>query len=169
MTKCSSDTFAERTDLGQDMSAVEIAQLAPRKGAVVFTMPRMRRERKAGEMPTQKTDKTAKDMKAVTDKIAGFPEPYAEIGIRLHDTIINAGPKLKPRLWYGMPGYATGRSTPVLVFFRCDDGVFTLGLSEKATVESEPDSTLRPCAWFLDEIDDTTLKKIADLVRTAAG
>ena len=97
-------------------------------------------------MPKQKTDKTAKDLKAVTDKIATFPEPYATIGTKLHETIINAGPKLKPRLWYGTPGYATGRSTPVLIFFRCDDGVFTLGLSEKATVEGEPDSTLRPCA-----------------------
>ncbi|MBA4248431.1 MAG: hypothetical protein C0444_09090 [Microbacterium sp.] len=47
MTKCSSDTFAERTGIGQGTSAVEIAQLTP-PGAVVFTMPRMRRERKAG-------------------------------------------------------------------------------------------------------------------------
>jgi hypothetical protein len=120
-------------------------------------------------MPTKKSDKTAQDLEAVKEKIADFPDPYAKIGTRLHETIINAGPKLKPRLWYGMPGYATGRSTPVLIFFRCDDGVFTFGLSEKATVESEPDSTLRPCAWFLDEIDDATLNKIADLVRTAVG
>jgi len=68
-------------------------------------------------------------------------------------------------LWRGL----TSVSTPVLIFFRCDDGVFTLGLSEKANVEGEPGSTLRPCAWFLEEIDDATLEKVADLVRTAAG
>lgn len=114
-----------------------------------------------------KTDKTEKDLQAVVEKIAGMPEPYAAIGARLHETILSAGPKLQPRIWYGMPGYATGRSTPVLVFFRLDDGVMTFGISEKARVEREPGSTLQPCAWYLDDIDDATLEKIAGLVRTA--
>ena len=118
-------------------------------------------------MSTMKTDKTVKDLQTVVDKIAEWPEPYATIGARLHETIMGAGPKLKPRIWYGMPGYAVGRSSPVLVFFRVDDGVMSLGLSEKATAEREPDSTLRPCAWFLDEIDDVTAAKVADLVRMA--
>jgi hypothetical protein len=43
----------------------------------------------------------------------------------------------------------------------------SLGLSEHATVEKEPDTTLRPSAWYLDEIDDATLAKVAGLVRTA--
>lgn len=118
-------------------------------------------------MATTKPDKATKDLQAVSDKIAEMPEPYATIGTRLHETILGAGPKLKPRIWYGMPGYATGRSAPVLVFFRLDDGVMSFGLSEKATVERESDTTLRPCAWFLDEIDDGTLAKVAELVRTA--
>jgi hypothetical protein len=115
-------------------------------------------------MPTTNVEK---DLTAVQDKIAAWPEPYRRIGTRLHETILSAGPKLKPRLWYGMPGYAGGRSTPVLVFFRLDDGVMSLGLSEHATVEKEPDTTLRPSAWYLDEIDDATLAKVAGLVRTA--
>ncbi|GGH40482.1 DUF1801 domain-containing protein [Microbacterium album] len=118
-------------------------------------------------MSLTKTDKTAKDAQAVLDKIAGWPEPYATIGARLHETILDAGPKLKPRIWYGMPGYATARSAPVLVFLRLDDGVMSLGLSEKAKVEREPDTTLRPCAWFLEEIDEATLAKVGELVRTA--
>lgn len=118
-------------------------------------------------MSPLKTDKAAKDLQAVLDKIAGMPEPYATIGTKLHETIVNAGPKLKPRIWYGMPGYATGRTAPVLVFFRLDDGVMSLGLSEKATVERESGTTLRPSAWFLEEIDDATLAKVAGLVRTA--
>ena len=103
-------------------------------------------------MATTTSDKTAKDLREVLDKIAGWPEPFAEIGTRLHETIIDAGPKLKPRLWYGNPGYATARSAPTVVFFRVDDGVMSLGLSERATIEREPDSTLRPSAWFVDEI-----------------
>lgn len=116
-------------------------------------------------MPT--TDKTTQDAQAVTDLVAGWQEPYRTIGTSLHETIMSAGPRLKPRLWYGMPGYATGRSTPVLVFFRLDGEVMSLGLSEKATVDREPESTLRPSAWFLDEVDDRTLEKVASLVRTA--
>lgn len=118
-------------------------------------------------MSLVKKDKSEKDAQAVAERIAGFPAPYDEIGARLHETIMSAGPKLKPRPWYGMPGYATGRSQPVLVFFRLDDGVMTLGLSEKATVDREAGSVLRPCAWYLDEIDDDSLARVADLVRTA--
>lgn len=118
-------------------------------------------------MPTAQPDKAQADLEAVRAKIAEWPEPFVTIGTRLHETIITAGPKLKPRIWYGMPGYALARSAPVLVFFRLDDGVMSFGISEKATVERESDSTLRPSAWFLDEIDDRTLAKIADLVRTA--
>jgi len=118
-------------------------------------------------MSPKKTDKAAKDLQAVLDRIAGMPEPYATIGTRLHETIIHAGPKLKPRIWYGMPGYTTGRTAPVLVFFRLDDGVMTFGLSEKTTVDREAGSTLRPCAWYLDEVDDMTIAKVADLVRMA--
>lgn len=116
-----------------------------------------------------KSDKSEKDLQAVLEKIAGMPEPYATIGARLHETIIGAGPKLKPRIWYGMPGYATGRSTPVVVFFRLDDGVMTLGLSEHATVDREAGTTLRPCAWYLDELDDATAAKVGELVRVAFG
>lgn len=114
-----------------------------------------------------KTDKTAKDLQAVITKIQKMPEPYAGIGARLHDTILAAGPKLKPRLWYGMPGYAAARSAPVLIFFRLDDGVMSFGISEKANVEPEPESLLRPSAWFIHDIDNPTLERVAELVRTA--
>ena len=118
-------------------------------------------------MSLTKTDKPAKDLQTVLEKIDGWPEPFAGIGTRLHEAIMAAGPKLKPRIWYGAPGYALGRSAPVLVFFRVDDGVMSLGLSEKARVEREPGSTLRPAAWYLEEIDEATLAKVSGLVRTA--
>lgn len=118
-------------------------------------------------MSTTKPDKAAQDLQAVLEKIDSMPEPYRAIGHRLHETITAAGPKLKARLWYGMPGYATGRSTPVLVFFRLDDGVMTLGLSEKATVDRAAGSTLRPCAWYLEELDDATAEQVAELTRIA--
>lgn len=116
---------------------------------------------------TGKTDKATQDLQDVVAKISGWPEPYATIGTRLHETILAAGPKLKPRIWYGMPGYATSRTAPVVVFFRLDGDTMSLGLSEKATVAREPGTTLRPSAWFLSEIDDATLAKVSELVRTA--
>ena len=113
------------------------------------------------------TDKTADDLQAVLDKIASWPEPFPAIGAQLHETILRAGPKLKPRLWYGGPGYATGRSTPVMVFFRVDDGVMSLGVSEKAHAEREADSLLKPAAFYVDEVDERTLERVAQLVRAA--
>lgn len=118
-------------------------------------------------MSTTKSDKATKELQAVLDKISEMPKPHSQVAKRLHETIVGAGPKLKPRLWYGMPGYAAGRSTPVLVFFRLDEGVMTFGLSDKARVEREPGSTLRPCAWYLEELDDATEDRIAGLVRVA--
>ena len=82
-------------------------------------------------MSTNKPDRSKQDLDAVLEKIAGWPAPYAEIGARLHETITTAGPGVKPRIWYGAPGYARSRSAPVLIFFRCDDGVMSLGLSPK--------------------------------------
>lgn len=43
----------------------------------------------------------------------------------------------------------------------------TLGLTETATVEREAGSTLQPCAWCLDGIDEATLDRIAELTRMA--
>lgn len=120
-------------------------------------------------MSTSRTDKTQQDLDAALAKIAGWPEPYARLGTRLHEAITTAVPGVKPRVWYGAPGYALGRSQPVRVFFRCDDGVMSFGLTEKATIEREPSTTLRPSAWFVDDLDDATVEKLVGVVRTAFG
>ena len=95
----------------------------------------------------------------------------AAVGRRMHDVIMAAAPALKPRLWYGMPGYATGRSKPVLVFIRKDD-YLTFGLTEKANLpidEQAPDGLI-PNAWFLKtELDAATEARIAEIVREAVG
>ena len=84
---------------------------------------------------------------------------------------MEAAPELKPRLWYGMPGYALGRSKPVLVFIRMDDYV-TFGITEKANVVPELGATeqLIPSAWYLTtELDDATEARIGEIVRVAVG
>ena len=62
------------------------------------------------------TSKDDKNLQQVLDKIAGMDEPARGVMRRMHDVIVAAAPELKPRIWYGMPGYAKSASTPVLVF-----------------------------------------------------
>ena len=111
------------------------------------------------------------DETAVHDKIAALPA-FVDVATRLHDVILAASPELKPRLWYGMPGYATSAKSPVLCFFRVDDDHYvTFGLTEHAHHEPEPDSghQLMSSAWFLTALDEPTEARITDIVRRAVA
>ena len=61
---------------------------------------------------TKKAKKNADNESAVLEKIAAWREPYISIGERLHEIITKTVPDLKPRLWYGMPGYAKDGPRP---------------------------------------------------------
>ena len=91
-------------------------------------------------------------------------------GERLHRVILDAVPELTPRLWYGMPGYARG-SGPVLCFFRADERFMTLGLTDKAHFEREPNQAdqLMPSAWFFTHLDQPTERRVAAIVRHATA
>ncbi len=97
-----------------------------------------------------------------------MPERFRQHCNRLYEIIMETCPELKPRLWYGMPGFAKEKSRPVICFFRCD-AYITFGITEKAHLEKAKDQEhqLIPSAWFLTGLDDPTEKKIADIVRTA--
>ncbi|MBN3509977.1 DUF1801 domain-containing protein [Mycolicibacterium nivoides] len=112
--------------------------------------------------------KDDKNLKQVLDKIEGMDEPARAVMRRMHDVIIAAAPELKPRIWYGMPGYAKSASSPVLVFFRNDERM-SLGVSEKATLKPSggKDGLLIPAAWYLDGLDDATERRVAEIVRAA--
>lgn len=111
------------------------------------------------------------DDDAVRDKIAALPA-FNEVAARLHEVILAAAPELHPRLWYGMPGYALAKKSPVLCFFRVDDDRYvTFGLSEHAHHEPEHGSghQLMGSAWFLTELDEPTEARIAEIVRRAVA
>ena len=123
-------------------------------------------------MAPTRASKTAKkdadNLQAVIEKI---PQMFGEdqaAGLRLHEIIMAAAPELKPRLWYGMPGYAL--KGPVLVFIRKDD-YLTFGMTEKANISLDADATdqLIPNAWFLHELDEATEARIAEIVRKAVS
>ncbi|HVR32453.1 MAG TPA: DUF1801 domain-containing protein [Acidimicrobiia bacterium] len=114
-------------------------------------------------------DNKSDDVAAVLDKIAGM-EPLQDIAVRMHEVITAAAPELQPRLWYGMPGYAKSKSSPVICFFRADDGLMTFGLTEKASLSRDqqaPDQLIE-AAWFLRDLDKPTEARIADIVKKAA-
>lgn len=109
------------------------------------------------------------DEAAVADKIASLPA-FKDVAARLDEVIREAAPELQPRLWYGMPGYALAKKSPVLCFFRVDDDRYvTFGLSEHAHHEPEPETghLLMGSAWFLTELDGPTEARIAEIVRRA--
>lgn len=109
------------------------------------------------------------DDAAVADKIVSLPA-FGDVATRLDEVIREAAPELLPRLWYGMPGYALAKKSPVLCFFRVDDDRYvTFGLSEHAHHEPDPESghLLMGSAWFLTELDAPTEARIADIVRRA--
>lgn len=118
---------------------------------------------------SKKTKKQAENEAAVREKIAEMPAPFREMGERLHELILRSNPDLQPRLWYGMPGYATGG--PVLCFFRADDPYMTFGLTDKAnhTVEDGASDQLMASSWFFTSLDDATEDRIAELVRKGTG
>ena len=121
-------------------------------------------------MPSKRAQKEADNLAAVLEKIPQMFGEEADVGLRMHNIIMEAAPDLKPRLWYGMPGYAKAASKPVLAFIRKDD-YLTFGLTEKANLlidESTPDK-LCANAWFLTELDDATEARIAEIVRAATG
>ncbi|WP_166906028.1 DUF1801 domain-containing protein [Mycobacterium sp. DL440] len=112
--------------------------------------------------------KDDKNLKQVLDKITGMDEPARGVMRRMHDVIVAAAPELKPRVWYGMPGYAKSASSPVLVFFRNDDRM-SLGVSEKATFKPAggKHGLLMPAAWYFEGLDDVTEQCVAEIVRAA--
>jgi hypothetical protein len=118
----------------------------------------------ASKKPAKKVD----DEAGVLEKIAAMPEPYRGYGERMHKAILASAPDLKPKLFYGMPGYA--KTGPVLAFFRVDGNLMTFGITEKAHLEVEKGAAtqLMPSAWFFTELDDATEKEIAEIARKAA-
>ena len=121
-------------------------------------------------MASKRAKKDADNLAAVLEKIPQMFGEDADIGRRMHDIIMAAAPDLKPRLWYGMPGYAKAAAKPVLVFMRKDD-YLTFGLTEKANIVQDDGASdkLIPNAWFLTELDEATAARMAEIVRGAVG
>ncbi len=105
---------------------------------------------------------------AVLAKIAALPEPWRDLGERLHALILRSAPALQPAVWYGMPGYAQDGRT--VCFFRADKRYMTFGFTQEANLVREADAPhqLIESAWFFTALDDATEARLSAIVRRVA-
>ena len=113
------------------------------------------------------SSKDEKNLTQVSDKISKMDEPGRSAMQRVHEIIMATAPTLKPRIWYGMPAYATSASTPALITLRNDERL-NLAITEKAAFRAAggEDGELMPAAWFFETVDEATEKRIAEIVRS---
>jgi hypothetical protein len=111
--------------------------------------------------------KDEKNLTQVIDKIATMDEPRRATVQRVHEVIMAEAPALKPRIWYGMPAYATSASAPALVTLRNDERL-NLAITEKAVFRAAggADGLLMPAAWYFETVDAATERRIAEIVRS---
>jgi uncharacterized protein YdhG (YjbR/CyaY superfamily) len=105
---------------------------------------------------------------AVLGKIAEMPEPDRAMAERLHAIVKSSAPSLSPKTWYGMPAYA--KDGKVVCFFQSaakfKARYATFGFSDKANLD---DGNMWPTYFALKELSPAEEKKIARLVKKAAG
>ena len=104
----------------------------------------------------------------VLAKIAEMPESDRVMAERIHAIVAEHAPTLSPKTWYGMPAYA--RDGKVICFFKAADKFksryATFGFEEAAKLD---DGTMWATSWALTELTAADEKKIAALVKKAAG
>lgn len=112
--------------------------------------------------------KAADDAAAVVAKIAEMEGADRGMAERIHAIVMEAVPEMAPKLWYGMPAYyKDGKS---ICFFQ-DAKKFkgryaTLGFNDSAALD---DGTMWATSYALTELTPAVEKKIAALVKKAAG
>ena len=108
---------------------------------------------------------------AVLSKIATMKEPDRAMGKRLHAIIKASAPSLSPRLWYGMPAYATpGKGGKVVCFFQSAQKFktrySTFGFSDKANLD---EGSMWPTGFALKELTAADEARIGALVKKAVS
>ena len=114
-------------------------------------------------MPTNRRNVTSEDLKnEVLTKIKQYQENGFHEAGRIHGLIMAANPSLYPRLWYGMPGYAKGKDSAVLCFFR-KDTLISFGITESANIDIN--KPIMPSAWYIAKITKEVEQKIIQIVK----
>jgi uncharacterized protein YdhG (YjbR/CyaY superfamily) len=136
------------------------------RAAVVATA----RERKAasGRSPEQERAEGLQDLR---DALAKMPSDDRAMGERLHAIVTDAVPGLVAKTYYGMPAYATeGKNGKVIAFYKPKSKFkvrySTFGFQPDAMLD---DGVMWPTEFAVIELTPAVEKRIADLVKKAAG
>jgi uncharacterized protein YdhG (YjbR/CyaY superfamily) len=101
-------------------------------------------------------------------KIAEMPDSDRVMAERIHAIVKATAPDLDPRTWYGMPAYA--KDGKLICFFKAADKFksryATFGVEEAARLD---DGDMWPTSWALTKLTPADEKKIAAIVKKAAG
>ena len=105
---------------------------------------------------------------AVLAKIAEMPASDRAMAERLHALIRTSAPSLSPKLWYGMPAYASDGK--VVCFVQAAQKFHTryatLGFSDVANLD---DGAMWPSAFALTELTAADEARIGALVKKAVS
>jgi uncharacterized protein YdhG (YjbR/CyaY superfamily) len=128
------------------------------------------RERKAasGRGPEEERAEGLKDLR---ESLAKMPAADRAMGERIHEIVSAAAPALVPKTYYGMPAYATeGKNGKVIGFFKPKSKFkvrySTFGFQPDAKLD---DGEMWPTEFAVIELTSAVEKRIADLVKKAAG
>jgi hypothetical protein len=104
----------------------------------------------------------------VQAKIAEMPEDDGAMAARVHELVLATVPELVPRTYYGMPAYA--KDGKVICFFQSKSKFkvrySTFGFQPDAALD---EAEMWPIAFALTSISPAAEKRIAELVKKAAG
>ena len=117
----------------------------------------------------KENESAAEALQAVLAKIASLEEPDRSNARRIHGIVTEVAPELRPRLYYGSPGYADTNGKIVLFYqerakFKVRYG--NLGFFDAAKLDH---GTMWASAFAVTELSPADEEVVAALVRRAAG
>jgi uncharacterized protein YdhG (YjbR/CyaY superfamily) len=123
---------------------------------------------RAAEMRSAAKRGKEDDEESVLAKIAEMPDSDRVLAETIHKLVKANAPELTSRLWYGQPAYVKAGKT--ICFFQPSSKFktrySTLGFNDPANLD---DGTMWPTAFALTAITPADEKRIAALIKKAAG
>ena len=128
------------------------------------------RERKAASFRSPAEERAA-GLADLRESIAKMPPDDRAMGERIHEIVTDAVPKLAPKTYYGMPAYAQpGKDGKVIAFYKAKSKFkvrySTVGFQPDAKLD---DGEMWPTEFAVIELTPAVEKRIADLIKKAAG
>jgi uncharacterized protein YdhG (YjbR/CyaY superfamily) len=122
---------------------------------------------RAKELKAQET--AAEALQSVLDKIASLDEPDKTNAERIHAIVTEVAPQLNARLFYGSPAYANAEGK--VLFFYQERAKFKVRYGNLAFFDAAQldDGTMWGTAWAITELSPADEKRIAEIVKKAAG